>query len=996
MKLLLPAVEGIENVLHSLTRGLRLCVEDCCQLETADDDRSFVVAEGGLMTALYLRGLRERLDEPAFERFVADIAVALTPAMTSAAHTIQVVIERDPGRTPREVARLLAPSRRALKRLGLALDGLIDDLERRLLATCTFERAFIALWTHPTALTKPERYRARRDYMARFRKRKPSHPPLEGQNPGAVFMSLREVHAAAVDTLVRDFNARGVFVRPADCHSFLHELRVSHEPQTTPGWRAILPGDKVPVRVYPRAGDLSHVWYPRIGYQLCESAFERPLAAGVVPVGERFMASAYMEFGPQEVRPFAQLFALLDRDLPARICFQLDGGFTHWTWAVRRALAEFWAFTSYYNKLISQAFAQMQEVQSTEPAPRLRVTATTWAADAMGARARVARLRALFETWGAQQWQLERGDPAAAVLASLPGMAMDLTPGEPHAAPVSEAVRMLPLTRPTLPWAEGRIVYRTEDGKLIPYQPGSPLQAYWITLIAGLPGSGKTLAALHENLAFLMGGEREVPYLSMIEPGPSARGMIETLRAAVPEQRRHLFVYRRLRQTPTDAINFLDLQLGMRDLLPLEKAFARNMLAALATPNGAAHAPSGAAEIAAEVVKWIYPYYADGAHGHPKLYEARRDARVDRALADHGIEADSKTPWFALVDRLFAAGDTLAAARANRLAAPTLGDCINFLAHSENIRQTWGKVPVAKDDLLIDFVIRQWTHAITVFPLLSAPTAVEFGTARVIALDIEEIASRGGQFSAWEASIAYLLARRVAVGHFYLHEDNVDEWPAAYRDHQRRRILELQSQHKRAFFDEVHRMRGGAQATMLQLEADGLESRKHGVELVLASPLFDHFPEALIKNASTRLIFGAAHEEAEALAERFDLNAAERQILRRQLHGPTAEGAPLLLSVDTEQGRFTQLVYLTLGAEELWALTTKEQDRALRQLIMRAAPAPAARQLLARRFPEGSCVPELNERMERLALDRGGLLGDDERRLLIEALAAEILAEPPP
>jgi len=74
---------------------------------------------------------------------------------------------------------------------------------------------------------------------------------------------------------------------------------------------------------------------------------------------------------------------------------------------------------------------------------------------------------------------------------------------------------------------------------------------------------------------------------------------------------------------------------------------------------------------------------------------------------------------------------------------------------------------------LIECVVRQWTHALSVFPLLSAPTAVELAGARVIALDVEEIATRGGQFSAWEASISYLLARQVAASHFYLHESSL-------------------------------------------------------------------------------------------------------------------------------------------------------------------------------------------------------------------------------
>ena len=134
-------------------------------------------------------------------------------------------------------------------------------------------------------------------------------------------------------------------------------------------------------------------------------------------------------------------------------------------------------------------------------------------------------------------------------------------------------------------------------------------------------------------------------------------------------------------------------------------------------------------------------------------------------------------------------------------------------------------------------MIRQWTHALRVFPLLSAPTAVELRGARVIALDVEEIATRGGPFSAWEASISYMLARHVAATHFYLHESYVKDWPELYQAYQRQRILELRSHHKRLCLDEVHRLKGGAPATMAQLETDALESRKNGVEISLCSQL---------------------------------------------------------------------------------------------------------------------------------------------------------------
>jgi len=983
-------LENIEIILHALTQAAGLYGEDICQLEAADSATALVATGGGLLTALSIHGVRQQLDTAAFERLVAGVCLALTPAANRAAHTLQLVLERDPEQTERDVNRHLDPTRRAARRVGLAFDTLLADTRDRLVAACVSERTTLAVWTHRHALTAPERRHERQGYRRGFQRLRPPFPPLDGQNPMAVYRPLRETHTALVQTLAHDLDACGLFLTVQDGHDFLHDLRLSLEPTTTDGWRAVLPGDRVPRRAWGRSRDLSELWYPRIGFQLAETPFERPARDGLVHAGPRWYGTSYLELGPQAVRAFADLFAELDRDLPVRIAFQLDGGFTHWR--LRRFLADLWAFAGEYNRRISRAFTELEAVQRTEPTPRLRVCATTWGPDAPTARARVARLRAALDAWGAQQWRIERGAPARAVLASLPGFATDLNPGEPHAAPLSDAVRLLPLTRPALPWTRGAILFRSPDGKLLPFQSGSELQTAWITLYAGTLGSGKSLTMHHDNLAYLLGGERAVPYLSIIEPGASSQGLIELCRADRPPERQHEFIFRRLQQRAADAINPLDLQLGLRDLLPPERAFVRNVLTVLATPAGEPQPPPGVLEVVSEVVLGLYPHFADDAHGHPKRYEARRDGRVDRALAVHGIAADATTPWFQLVDALFKVGDVENARRANRFTAPLLVDAIAFLAQSASIRKTWGPVVVTDRGPLIEFVVRQWTYALNVFPILSAPTAVEVSRARVIALDVSDIATRGGLFSAWEASVALMLARHVAVAHFYLHEDHVAYWPPPYRAYQRQRILELRAHHKRVCLDEMHRLRGGAAATMAQLETDAMESRKHGVEMAFCSPLFDHFPEGLLQIATTRIVLGASEEEGDRIAARFGLNPAERSALRRYLHGPTPSGAPLLLSVDTTRGRFTQLVYLTTGLEERWALTTVEQDRALRVQVMARLPAPVARRALARRFPSGSCVTELRARTERLELTRGAVIADDDRQLLIQELAAEVVA----
>lgn len=144
--------------------------------------------------------------------------------------------------------------------------------------------------------------------------------------------------------------------------------------------------------------------------------------------------------------------------------------------------------------------------------------------------------------------------------------------------------------------------------------------------------------------------------------------------------------------------------------------------------------------------------------------------------------------------------------------------------------------------------------------------------------------------------------------------------------------------------------------------------------------------------ATTRIVLGASEEEGDRIAERFGLNPAERRAMRQHLHGPTPDGAPMLVSVDTSRGRFTQLVILTTGVQERWALTTVEQDRALRVQVMAKLPAAQARRALAKHFPGGSCVAELRARTERLELTRGMVIAEEDRRLLIQELADEVVA----
>ena len=88
-----------------------------------------------------------------------------------------------------------------------------------------------------------------------------------------------------------------------------------------------------------------------------------------------------------------------------------------------------------------------------------------------------------------------------------------------------------------------------------------------------------------------------------------------------------------------------------------------------------------------------------------------------------------------------------------------------------------------------------------------------------------------------------------------------------------------------------------------------------------------------------------------------------RWVMRYRLTGPRPSGAPVLLLLGTNEGRYEQHLVNTLGPIELWALSTSVEDVMLRNLLYTALGAPAGRQTLAKFFPGGSARQEVRRRI---------------------------------
>src|SRR5262249_49519783 len=156
------------------------------------------------------------------------------------------------------------------------------------------------------------------------------------------------------------------------------------------------------------------------------------------------------------------------------------------------------------------------------------------------------------------------GDPLECTMSSALGVACAST--APVAiAPLREVVKVLPWQRACSPFDEGSVLFRTADGRTWPYQMGTTLTTTWFDLIFAQPGSGKSVLMNALNLGTcLSAGVAKLPFIAILDIGPSSSGLISLLRDALPPERRFEAMHFKLRMTPEYSVNPFDTQLGCR------------------------------------------------------------------------------------------------------------------------------------------------------------------------------------------------------------------------------------------------------------------------------------------------------------------------------------------------------------------------------------------------------------------------------------------------
>ena len=956
---------------------------------------ALVCRDGSLVSLLRLDGARSAMGTDELERFVETAARRLNTALSAPGHALHVVFERAPDEAAPLAGAHADAVRRQGARLGLDLDDLLAERARRLAPLIAAETLVLACWTRPAVLPRDRLDRGRR----RLRRRLRDWLPEAGaaQCPHLALDGLWPRHEALLDSVCGVLAETGIVAGRLGEDGALRTVRrmANGAASTAPDWRPVTAANEAPARLAepPEAG----AFPPPLAPQLLIREPER--AGAGLRIGERLYGALDMCLGPRRARPFSELMAgLAAAGLPCRFSLLVEGGGLHrLDAAVARVAASFLAFSSADSLHSRNAFRDLAALDADAHAVvRLRLGLLTWVAPEDGEAAlaaRLGRLQQVAEGWGEAVFTPLTGDPLESFAASVPGFCCGAT-AEPALAPLSEALRLFPVSRPApLPGAAAASaahLFRSPDGKPLPLAARDG-GGYGFELVYGLPGQGKSVLTNALGLAFcLQEGQARLPLCAVIDIGPSSSGLISLVREALPPERRHEAGWFPLRMTAAHAINPCDTQLGCRAPLPAERAFLTNLLSLMVTPAGAAGAPDGMRELIGPALAGAYALRSDrepGAEPHP--YTEGRDTEVDAALAACGLRLPERPLWWEVVDALFGAGRPEAAARAQRYAVPVLGD----LLASVREPAVQGLVGEARYGAGGESVTQAFIRILTAlsgdWTVMFAPTAFDVGGARVAAIDLAEVAPQGSAEADRQSAAFYLLARHALTRHWWIGEDALAFVPEPYRDWHAARLREVREAPKRLCYDEFHRT-AGAPAVRAQVERDVREARKLRVRLALASQRLEDFGGALAEIANRYWILGAGgkEKEAETLSALFALSGTLAEVVRYRLTGPGRDGAPALLIETGAGGRFEQLVVNAPGPVELWALTTSPPDVALRRrLYDRLAPGQA-RRALARAFPEGTARRRIERELARLDIPGTGIAASEEA--VLDRLADEV------
>lgn len=794
---------SILDIMAKISGGvLQESMQDQIRLETMEDDATLVLKDGSLVSLIELGGAVRNPGEADIAAMADRMRNIMAPYFSVPGHALEVNFMRDSAAARRFLERQVERTKRGAHALQLDLDDVLQERVTKLSTQMVSEICLITVTTRPSVLDKEELA----DDLADFGKRMRGVPKMsDAQVPRKALTSAHARHAALVEALEHNLKGLGQIARALTVTESLQEIRAGLYPDTyptkdewfpnLPKWSnegkrrdTVKPGGKA-LSMMPESpaqmmgNEFSNLGVPTFDHQLAteDSYIE---STRNVRIGGMIFNSFDMTLAPEILPAFNDLVADIttkDITVPWRASMRLESGGVQSQALKRMYLGIFTWASPTVNRRIKEALEANVEIDgSTDNITRFRMSFSTWVPAGQDERLRknAQIVMGAVKRWGNSGVDGISGDPMATTLSTMPGLTQAST-APVAAAPLRDALAMLPLARQGSPWEAGSMLFRTASGKPWPFQPGSAEQTTWITLIVGTPGSGKSVFMNAMNFASAIalnaaaGDDPVLPRISILDIGTSSAGVVSLLQESLPAHRRHEVLFSKLRNDRDHSINIFDTQLGMRKPMAADRQFLINFLGLLMSDG--ATPPSRAMQgLISATIDGAYEMLMD--HRHPKAYLRNEAPIVDAMLDELGFEQTPETVWWEVVDFLFQEGKFTEAEIAQRHAVPTISDLVTA-SQADQVRMPYAGVSDAGSgqDVISAFQ-RVISEVVRDYPIMSSFTRFSIGSARVVALDLMDVTARGsGQNAQKQTGVMYMLARQVTTRDFFVDPEEIKQ-----------------------------------------------------------------------------------------------------------------------------------------------------------------------------------------------------------------------------
>jgi intracellular multiplication protein IcmB len=1008
-------------LLMSIISTMKMDITDFCDIHTVDGVRdgcpSLVANDGSLATIIRYHGTRSVMSAGDFRSMIGQLESSLGNYMRKKGHQIQVVFRKDLD-SRRVLNEIANQKKQTADNLRLDLKHLIDEQVDRYSLFVYDESCHLVLWTRPSMLDQTEK---KIDQNEKSKVRSSTNMPSmkSAQNPCLPIGALYNRHAAFVSKIVDDLSSPqfGCSVELLNLDEELRTLKRSVLPDMVPdNWEATYPSKPIPFTWKNNSitSDASELFYAPLESQImtCPAVLgsnkDKNLPdPNTLRMGGRIYAPVLIERPPSDPQFFAELFSTLGRAecieeetgrkraMPYAVSFMIEGDGMSGS-SFSSLMAQLLSMTSAINRNINTAMQSLTEMQRDGVIiAKGHISAMTWVKESPSAISelamRKAKLISSLSGWGAPLVTDRSGHAMQAFQSTATGLSYrHIAPGFP--VPLYDMLAMLPLSRSASPFPKGSTIYRSLDGKILPYQRFSSDQTTWITLVSGKPGSGKSVLLNYNHVeSCLMPGSPRLPYVCIIDIGVSSKGFIDTIQDNLPPNLQYLAFYKRLQNDKRDSINPMDTSLGSRYPLPKDRGFLVNFLTMLVTPpERKGHPFEGMTNFVGRVVDTAYKMRNDKLEtGAASKYRPGFNTAIDNAINELGIEINNGTYYWTLVDTFFKAGRYYEAEVAQRYAVPILQDLVGAASSSE-ITSEYGSTTVENGTPLIKAFQNGINEAITEYPLFSQATQFDIGSARCMAIDLQDLAIVGSDSDKKRTALMYMISRQVFMKKVAFSMEDLPFFNPEYRNYFDRIINEVVEDPKVLCMDEYH-MTGKDQLLTEQVKTDGRTARKWKMEIMLASQLMDDFGDVVQIATSFFIVDSGTEETREYLKTRIGLNSVHLSALTSFVHGPKRQGSTFLAVFRTKSATFYQLFTLSVGPMLMWSLSTTAEDRKLRDLLYRSIPKLAANKLLAKRFPGGTCKDAVEELQRELFSEE--FVDEEQRSSVVDRLAKDLISQ---